>query len=250
MMAIFYIICAPWRLITCKGKAMFNKPLMEKRENTATIDSLIGKKIHIKGDVTFEGGLRLDGSIEGNINVANQQAATLVISENAHVHGQIRVSHLVLNGHVEGDVFIDHLVELQPKAHIKGDVHYVMLEMHQGAIVEGRLIHTPSQNPDAYAQKQSAQSALQANQAQAIGNKNTAVVASANLANMDIQELNSMNTIPEALQQKHGHTSTLHTSLMDGDSAPAAESVQHLQKEPQDFKKDIKDMFGFLKKNS
>lgn len=221
---------------------MFNKPLMEKRENTATIDSLIGKKIHIKGDVTFEGGLRLDGSIEGNINVANQQAATLVISENAHVHGQIRVSHLVLNGHVEGDVFIDHLVELQPKAHIKGDVHYVMLEMHQGAIVEGRLIHTPSQNPDAYAQKQSAQST---------GNKNTAMVASANVANMDIQE----HTIPEALQQSHRHTHimhtpTPHTGLMDGDSAQAAEPEQHLQKEPSDFKKDIKDMFGFLKKNS
>jgi cytoskeletal protein CcmA (bactofilin family) len=33
------------------------------------------------------------------------------------------------------------LLELQPKARITGDVHYHGLEIHQGAVVEGRLIY-------------------------------------------------------------------------------------------------------------
>lgn len=121
---------------------MFHKPQLDKKETT--IDSLIGKKIHLHGDVIFEGGLRLDGQVTGNLRAKEQQTATLVISEQARVHGDVHVTHLVLNGYIEGNVNIHSLLELQPQAHIKGDVHYVMLEMHQGAIVEGRLIHTPS----------------------------------------------------------------------------------------------------------
>ena len=104
------------------------------------IDSLIGTGTTLTGDITFTGGLRIDGAVIGNVRASNGEASTLVISEHARVTGEIRVSHLVINGEVEGPVHATDYLELQPKARVKGDIHYVRLEMHVGATVEGRLV--------------------------------------------------------------------------------------------------------------
>jgi len=105
------------------------------------IDSLIGAGTVVNGDVTFTGGLRIDGEVLGNVIAANGDPSTLVISEKARVGGEIRVSHVVINGKVDGPVTADDYLELQPKARLTGDVTYKTLEMHVGAVLRGRLNH-------------------------------------------------------------------------------------------------------------
>ncbi len=105
------------------------------------IDSLIGAGTIVDGDVTFTGGLRIDGHVRGNVVAANGEPSTLVVSEQAKVDGEIRVSHVVINGTVNGPVAANDYLELQPKARIVGDVSYKMLEMHVGAVIQGRLDH-------------------------------------------------------------------------------------------------------------
>jgi len=105
------------------------------------IDSLIGAGTVVDGDVTFTGGLRIDGHVRGNVVAANGEPSTLVVSEQAKVDGEIRVSHVVINGTVNGPVAANDYLELQPKARIAGDVSYKMLEMHVGAVIQGRLDH-------------------------------------------------------------------------------------------------------------
>jgi cytoskeletal protein CcmA (bactofilin family) len=104
------------------------------------IDSLIGGGTTLAGNITFSGGLRVDGTVNGNVHAANGQASTLVVSEQAKVTGEIRVSHLIVNGAIDGPVHVTGYLELQPKARVKGDIHYQRLEMHAGATVEGRLV--------------------------------------------------------------------------------------------------------------
>jgi cytoskeletal protein CcmA (bactofilin family) len=117
---------------------MFGK---KSRMPQKRIDSLIGAGTVVDGDVTFTGGLRIDGHVRGNVIAANSGPGTLVVSEQAKVDGQIRVSHVVINGTVNGPVTADDYLELQPKARILGDVSYKMLEMHVGAVIQGRLDH-------------------------------------------------------------------------------------------------------------
>ena len=113
------------------------------RKNRAQkrIDSLIGAGTLVEGDVTFTGGLRIDGRVKGDVVSANGDPSTLVISEQARVDGEIRVSHVVVNGQVNGPITASDYLELQPKARIVGDVAYKTLEMHVGAVVQGRLNH-------------------------------------------------------------------------------------------------------------
>jgi cytoskeletal protein CcmA (bactofilin family) len=114
-----------------------NKP--SKPQNR--IDTLIGADTRIQGDISFTGGLRVDGHIKGNVQAKGDTPCTLVLSENAKIEGKIQVSHVVINGTVMGPVHATEYVELQPKARVTGDVFYKTLEMHLGAIVEGKLVH-------------------------------------------------------------------------------------------------------------
>ena len=108
------------------------------------IDSLIGAGTRIEGNVTFEGGLRVDGEIQGNVVSSGDQPSTLVLSEQARIDGEIHVSHLVVNGAINGPVHSSEFLELQDHCRVKGDVHYNTLEMHLGAVVEGRLVPSSS----------------------------------------------------------------------------------------------------------
>ena len=105
------------------------------------IDSLIGAGTTVTGDVTFTGGLRVDGEIRGNVIGAEGQPATLVISEHARIEGDITVSHLVINGTVIGAVHSSEFMELQNRARVTGDVEYSTIEIHLGAVIQGRLVH-------------------------------------------------------------------------------------------------------------
>jgi len=105
------------------------------------IDCLIGAGTTVNGNVTFTGGLRVDGVVQGNVGTANGESGTLVVSEQARVDGEIKVSHVVVNGTVNGPIIADDFLELQPKAKIVGDIEYRVLEMHLGAVVQGKLHH-------------------------------------------------------------------------------------------------------------
>lgn len=112
------------------------------------IDCLIGAGTVIKGDLTFDGGLRVDGRVHGNVQSAEGKPGTLVLSEAAQIEGEIRVSHVVINGTVVGPVHATDYVELQGKANVTGDVYYRTLEMQLGAVVQGRLVYQDDAKAD------------------------------------------------------------------------------------------------------
>ena len=118
---------------------MFDKKRHDKPQKR--IDCLIGAGTTVDGNVSFTGGLRVDGIVKGNVATANGETGTLVLSEHARIDGEVRVSHVVINGTVNGPITADDFLELQAKARIAGDISYRTLEMHLGAVVQGRLNH-------------------------------------------------------------------------------------------------------------
>lgn len=117
------------------------------RKSKGTIESLIGISTSIEGNLHFQGGLRVDGRIKGNLVAEGDEPSMLVISEHARVEGEVRAAHVVVNGEIIGNVHCSELLELQPRARITGDVHYKALEMHGGALVSGKLTHDQASEP-------------------------------------------------------------------------------------------------------
>lgn len=120
---------------------MFGSKKRNKPQNR--IDCLIGAGTTVEGNITFSGGLRVDGQVHGNVLAAEGQPGTLVLSEQARIEGEIRVSHVVINGTVLGPVYAVEYMELQAKADVRGDVYYRTLEIQLGAVVQGRLVYEP-----------------------------------------------------------------------------------------------------------
>ncbi len=103
------------------------------------IKSLIAQGSQIEGNLIFTDGLRVDGEVTGDIRANTAQPSILVVSESATITGQIHADHVIVNGTVKGPIYAAELLELQPKAKIEGDVYYKSLEMHQGAVISGKL---------------------------------------------------------------------------------------------------------------
>lgn len=112
------------------------------------LDSLIGVGTRVEGDVSFSGGLRVDGDVRGNVVAEGNEPGTLVLSDQARIEGEIRVSHVVINGTVVGPVHAGEYLELQGKARVTGDVHYKTMEIQLGAVVEGRLVYQNGEASD------------------------------------------------------------------------------------------------------
>lgn len=112
---------------------MFNK------KKQPPIRTLIGEGTVIQGELRFTEGLRIDGEVHGDVIATGEGHSILVISEKARVLGKVKAAHVIINGSVAGPVLSDELLELQPKASIVGDVRYEVLEMHQGATIDGEL---------------------------------------------------------------------------------------------------------------
>ena len=113
-----------------------------------SIECLIGAGTTIEGNITFAGGLRVDGRVRGDVVAADGKPGTLVLSEQAQIEGEIRVSHVVINGTVVGPVHAVEYVELQAKANVTGDVYYKTLEIQLGAVVQGRLVYQNDSKSD------------------------------------------------------------------------------------------------------
>jgi cytoskeletal protein CcmA (bactofilin family) len=121
---------------------------MFKPTKKAEIDTLVGAKTRIDGDVQFVGGFHLDGHINGNVKSEVGSGATLSVSEQGCIEGSVIVTNIVLNGIVKGDIEASDRVELGPKAKVLGSVSYTTIETAVGAQINGKLIHRTKAGPE------------------------------------------------------------------------------------------------------
>jgi cytoskeletal protein CcmA (bactofilin family) len=112
-----------------------------KPNKSATIDTLIGLKTRINGDVEFAGGFHLDGQITGNVTCELEADAFLSVSEQGCIEGSVIAPNVLLNGTVKGNIDASGRVELGAKARVLGNVHYTVIETAVGAQINGKLIH-------------------------------------------------------------------------------------------------------------
>lgn len=103
------------------------------------LSSLVAHNMVVRGDILFEGGLRVDGRIEGNVLGQDQAHGLLVLSDKGAIAGRVRVYDAVINGRVEGDLEVEHFLELQANAQVTGNIIYTQLQMDCGATVDGTL---------------------------------------------------------------------------------------------------------------
>lgn len=115
-----------------------NKKL--KEINTTNVSTIIGEGTVIEGDISYTGGLHIDGKVIGNVVAENNTATTLTLSKLGSICGDVNVPSVVIDGEVKGDVTSSERVQLIANSRIVGNVKYNLIEMEVGAEVNGQLL--------------------------------------------------------------------------------------------------------------
>jgi cytoskeletal protein CcmA (bactofilin family) len=96
----------------------------------------IGKSITIKGDLTGNEDLVIDGDIEGRIDLPNNQ---LTIGPEGKIKADIHAKSAVVVGHVTGNVSATERIEVQASGIVDGDVRAPRLVVQEGAVLNGAV---------------------------------------------------------------------------------------------------------------
>ncbi len=115
-----------------------------KNRKHSVVDTLVGSNSRVNGDLHFEGGCHIDGTVKGSISADPDSSSALSISEDGGIEGGVAVPYVELHGIVRGDVYASERVELGPTARVIGNVYYNLIEMAIGAEINGKLVHQPA----------------------------------------------------------------------------------------------------------
>ena len=96
----------------------------------------IGKSISIRGDLTGNEDMVIEGQVEGKVDLPNNQ---LTVGANGSVKAEIHAKGIVIVGHVVGNVFGLERIEIQATGRVEGDVTAPKLSVSEGAQINGAI---------------------------------------------------------------------------------------------------------------
>lgn len=102
-------------------------------ETTNSINIITSGTV-IKGDITASGDFRLDGTLEGNIQLNGK----LVIGDSGVINGNVLCMNANIIGTVNGNLSVKELLSLHSSARVKGDILINKLSIEPGAIFTGK----------------------------------------------------------------------------------------------------------------
>ena len=96
-----------------------------------SVPSIISADLQIDGNVTSQGDIQIDGTVNGDI-----KTRTLTLGEKGQVRGAIRADSARVCGTVEGEVCAATII-LTKTAKVRGDVLHESLAIEAGAFIDG-----------------------------------------------------------------------------------------------------------------
>jgi len=96
----------------------------------------IGKSITIKGDLTGNEDMIIEGTVDGKVDLPNNQ---LTVGANGTVHAEINAKKVVVVGRVTGNIHGTERVEIQGSGLVEGDVTSPRLVVAEGAVLNGSI---------------------------------------------------------------------------------------------------------------
>jgi cytoskeletal protein CcmA (bactofilin family) len=122
-------------------------PSAFSRPGTPAARSLacIGSSLEIKGRITAEEDLQIDGKVEGPVSIRGHR---LTIGRSGQLNSEITSRELVVFGKITGNVNATDRVEIKKDGAVIGDIQTTRISIEDGAIFKGRIeIDRPGSKP-------------------------------------------------------------------------------------------------------
>ncbi len=113
---------------------------MSRRNDELEVESIIGKEAEFKGTVTGKGSIRIEGKVDGKIDVGGE----VLTHQDAVIKADIKARSITIGCKVEGNIDCKGSVELLSSGTLKGDVKASDLTIAEGAFFDGQCKMVPS----------------------------------------------------------------------------------------------------------
>ena len=100
--------------------------------------------MRVQGNIAFNGVLRVQGDVLGDVSCDTDANGTLVVDSSGNVAGTIKAPHVIVKGHALGPVHSSQSIHIRQGGRLVGDAFYNEIEMRPGGVIEGSLISSPS----------------------------------------------------------------------------------------------------------
>src|SRR5687768_17337304 len=100
----------------------------------ATGASIIASGTTLKGDISSSGDIRIDGTLQGNI----QSTAKVVIGANGVVEGDISGQQADIMGRINGTIKVKELLQLKGGSNVSGNIYASKLQIETSANFNGQ----------------------------------------------------------------------------------------------------------------
>ena len=98
------------------------------------VTTLLGRGSEFEGKLSFEGTVRVDGKLSGEIFTED----VLIIGEGAEVNAEINVGAVIIEGTVHGNIHAKRSVEIHTPARVRGNISTPSLSIDKGVIFDGQ----------------------------------------------------------------------------------------------------------------
>ena len=113
---------------------MFERERDKPQTEDSATSAFLGKGSRVTGKLVFEGTVRIEGQIEGEIMAQD----TLTIGESAVINAQVTGTSVVVHGKVTGDITARKRLEIRAPGKVFGNISTPSLVIHEGVVFEGQ----------------------------------------------------------------------------------------------------------------
>lgn len=107
---------------------------MKRRENKyQNIESFIANGVELIGELNSKGSIRIDGYLEGKINVLGD----IILGEKGHIKGEVKAENIIVAGKIEGNVNSKGKLEITSTGVLLGDIVCSVLTIEEGGVLDG-----------------------------------------------------------------------------------------------------------------
>jgi cytoskeletal protein CcmA (bactofilin family) len=109
---------------------------LNPREESPPKLSRLGSTLILKGELSGEEDVVIEGNFQGKINLGSHN---LIIEKAAKLSAEIFAANITLNGHVIGTIYASEKVFISPVGQMEGDIHASRLSIMDGAQFKGSI---------------------------------------------------------------------------------------------------------------
>lgn len=97
------------------------------------VSAFVGEGVTFKGVINYQGTVRIDGRLEGEISTQG----TLIVGQNAVIDAKVEAGTIVCQGKIVGDIVAREKIQLSSPAVLDGSVKTPSLSMEEGVLLNG-----------------------------------------------------------------------------------------------------------------